>query len=95
MLKNVDIWDVRVIFKHSTFTKYLCIYLIKQKTTITRSISYSFIFSFIDTNVRSNIKIENEDFKSVITISDGARKDTGMYKLVIENENGTDEVEGI
>ena len=59
------------------------------------SIYYSFIFSFIDTNVRSNIKIENEDFKSVITISDGARKDTGMYKLVIENENGTDEVEGI
>ena len=40
-----------------------------------------------------NFKIVYQDKSSTITISDGLRKDTGMYKLRVENENGSDEAE--
>ena len=41
----------------------------------------------------NHFKIVYQDRSSTITISDGLRKDTGMYKLRVENENGSDEAE--
>ncbi len=53
------------------------------------------IWSFKAQELSNNdrINIVSEDFKTEITVSQALRKDTGMYKLRVENENGFDEAE--
>lgn len=38
-----------------------------------------------------NVKIENEDYNTKLTLSDTKRKDTGTYTLKAENDSGFDE----
>ena len=38
-----------------------------------------------------NIRIENVDYNSKFTISQGQRKQTGKYKIVATNEHGQDQ----
>lgn len=40
-----------------------------------------------------NVEVHSEDYKTKITINDAQRKDTGLYKIIAENEVGRDEAE--
>ena len=40
-----------------------------------------------------NIEIINVDYNTKITISDAVRKNTGLWKIVAENEHGKDEAD--
>jgi Immunoglobulin I-set domain len=48
-----------------------------------------------DTEVKSegNIEIINVDYNTKITISDALRKNTGLYKIIAENQHGKDEAD--
>lgn len=39
----------------------------------------------------ANVKIENEDYNTKLTLSDTKRKHSGIYKIFAENTSGTDE----
>jgi hypothetical protein len=41
----------------------------------------------------ANIEIINVDYNTKITITDGLRKNSGMYKILAENQHGKDEAE--
>ena len=40
-----------------------------------------------------NISVVNVEYNSKFTIKDSERKNTGIYKIVAENEHGRDEAE--
>ena len=40
-----------------------------------------------------NISIVNVEYNSKFTIKDSVRKNTGIYRIVAENEHGKDEAE--
>ena len=40
-----------------------------------------------------NISVVNVDYNTKFTIKDSVRKNTGIYKILAENEHGKDEAE--
>lgn len=59
------------------------------------SLAYFFKQCFITVIVQviseGNVKIENVPYNTKITLSDTGRKDSGLYKIIAENDFGKDE----